>query len=102
MVGDTGDLMFSFRVARRSHIAVPLRACVVALTIGLTACHDAPTNSERKSTPVLKLIKVAGDTQSATVGTPVAVRPSVRVETDQGRPVLGVLVEFTVSYGDGL
>ena len=42
-----------------------------------------------------------GDNQSATVGAAVATRPSVIVKDANGNPVPGVLIEFSVSAGDG-
>src|SRR5689334_4494324 len=42
-----------------------------------------------------------GDNQSATAGAAVATRPSVIVKDANGNPVPGVLIEFSVSAGDG-
>ncbi len=44
---------------------------------------------------------VAGNGQSAPVGRPVDIEPSVRVTDGFGNPVSGVAVEFTVTGGDG-
>ncbi|HEX6130953.1 MAG TPA: hypothetical protein VF044_04430, partial [Actinomycetota bacterium] len=45
---------------------------------------------------------VAGDRQVATVATPVAVAPAVRVTDASGNPVQGASVSFDVTYGSGL
>jgi len=45
--------------------------------------------------------KVAGDNQSAEVGTPVAVQPKVRVTDAGGNPVEDVTVTFAVASGGG-
>ena len=47
------------------------------------------------------LTKVAGDNQSATVGTQVSVAPKVRVTDAHGNPVSGATVTFTVASGGG-
>jgi hypothetical protein len=47
------------------------------------------------------LQKVAGDNQSATIGTPVATAPRVRVTDAQGNPLGGISVVFAVTAGGG-
>ncbi len=47
------------------------------------------------------LTKTAGDNQTATVGTAVAVAPQVQVTTSGGTPVPGALVTFEVASGGG-
>jgi hypothetical protein len=44
---------------------------------------------------------VAGDDQTATVGEPVPIPPSVRVRDAEGTPLPGIPVAFTVTKGDG-
>jgi Bacterial Ig-like domain (group 1)/Filamin/ABP280 repeat len=44
---------------------------------------------------------VAGDDQTATVGQPVPIPPSVRVRDAEGTPLSGIPVAFTVTKGDG-
>ncbi len=47
------------------------------------------------------LVKTAGDTQSATAGSPVAVDPQVRVTDASNNPVAGASVTFAVATGGG-
>lgn len=47
------------------------------------------------------LVKVAGDLQTATAGTAVAIAPQVRVEDAGGNPVEGAIVNFAVTTGGG-
>jgi hypothetical protein len=47
------------------------------------------------------LTKLAGDNQTAQVGTPVAVNPRVLVSDLSGNGVAGVTVDFTVTLGNG-
>lgn len=47
------------------------------------------------------LVKVAGDAQTATAGTAVAIAPQVRVEDAGGNPVEGAIVNFAVTAGGG-
>jgi len=51
--------------------------------------------------PAATLAKVAGDNQSATVGTAVATPPKVKVTDAFGNPVGGVSVTFAVASGGG-
>ena len=51
--------------------------------------------------PPANLTKFAGDNQSATAGTAVAVPPSVKVTDANGVPVSGQAVTFTVASGGG-
>ena len=70
-----------------------LTATAGALTTSFTATGTAgaPATIE----------KTAGDAQSATVGTAVAIAPSVRVLDANSNPVAGVTVTFTVATGGG-
>jgi Bacterial Ig-like domain (group 1) len=47
------------------------------------------------------LSAVEGDGQTAKTGTPVAVRPAVRVTDSDGNPVAGITVTFAVTAGGG-
>ena len=63
----------------------PATSAPIALGVG------APTSIEL----------VAGDDQTATVGEPVPIDPSVRVRDADGNPLSGIPVTFTVTGGDG-
>lgn len=52
--------------------------------------------------PAAAIAKVAGDAQTATVGSNVAIPPSVKVTDRFGNPVAGVLVSFTAGSNGGL
>jgi adhesin/invasin len=56
-----------------------------------TATHGAAT----------QLVKSAGDGQSATAGSPVAIPPAAKVMDQFGNPVAGVAVTFAVASGGG-
>ena len=49
----------------------------------------------------LRIEPLEGDDQSAPAGSPVSLRPAVRVVDEQGAPVAGVAVTFTVTGGGG-
>ena len=49
--------------------------------------------------PPARIDKVAGDYQSAPVGAPVPIPPSVRLEDQYGNPIAGTAVHFTPSGG---
>jgi adhesin/invasin len=51
--------------------------------------------------PPANMVKHAGDGQSATVGTAVAIDPAVRITDQFGNPVAGVAVTFAVASGGG-
>jgi hypothetical protein len=51
--------------------------------------------------PAATLSKQAGDNQSAPAGTAVAIDPAVRAADANGNPVSGVIVNFTVTGGNG-
>jgi adhesin/invasin len=51
--------------------------------------------------PAANIAKHAGDVQSATVATPVAIAPAVRVTDLHGNPVEGLTVTFAVTGGGG-
>ncbi len=48
-----------------------------------------------------RIVVAAGDAQSAVIGTPVAIAPSVRVIDDAGNPIAGTNVTFVVASGGG-
>jgi len=84
-------------------------ATYMSAALALAGCGDAPIKSptEPETTGTDSLIvtnlivtKWSGDGQSATVGSSVAVRPSVRA-TRGGRAVSGVSVSFEVADGGG-
>lgn len=64
---------------------------------GLVVTFHATATS---STPA-RLDKTAGDGQQATVGSPVATPPAVKVTDAGGNPVAGVAVTFTATAGGG-
>lgn len=71
-------------------------AIVAALTV-MDGCCDAVA-------PVIlrrAIAKLAGDNQTAAVGEPVAIRPSVRVTNQRAEAVAGVAVTFAVVDGGG-
>ncbi len=75
-----------------------LRLIAAGLLAGAAACGDlAP---EAAGVPVATAVH-AGHQQQATVGTAVAVPPSVRVTDAAGRGVRGLSVTFVVISGDG-
>jgi Big-like domain-containing protein len=51
--------------------------------------------------PASRIAMVDGNNQSAEIGKPVAVAPSVRVTNDLGEPVAGVAVTYAVTKGGG-
>ncbi len=51
--------------------------------------------------PATTLTIVAGDGQTAQAGSPVSVRPSVKVTNDAGQPIAGFGVTFVVTGGNG-
>lgn len=71
-------------------------AACAALGIAASCGTDNATPGPPKRIEV-----VAGAAQSASVGTPVAVSPSVRVRDARGRALVGVTVLFTVGDGGG-
>jgi adhesin/invasin len=70
-----------------------LSASAGALSVGFTA--------EATPAPAANIDKVAGDAQSATVGTAVATAPSVRVTDVHDNPVPNATVTFAVTGGGG-
>jgi hypothetical protein len=78
---------------------LPFRCVTQVITVAcaaLTACSD----STKASTPAA-LSAASGTSFTATVGTPVATPPSVKVVDEKGSPVGDVTVQFTVASGGG-
>ncbi|HEU4641454.1 MAG TPA: filamin/ABP280 repeat domain-containing protein [Gemmatimonadaceae bacterium] len=73
----------------------------VAITMNGTAISGSPYTSTVAPGAPASEVKVAGDNQSATVGTAVAIAPSVRVTDAFGNNVPGVTVTFAVQSGGG-
>lgn len=74
----------------------------VSATVNGSITLDATAQVEVTAAPAATRIELAdGDGQSAPAGTPVAVRPAVRVVDGQGQPVAGVAVTFVVTGGGG-
>lgn len=69
----------------------------VAAVLALGACET--TTAVTPSSDVQIAIAAGADTQTAVVGTPVAVAPSVRVTRSTGAPVTGVTVVFAQVRG---
>ncbi len=78
-------------------------------TVGVrTLAFSAPTLTGVSSANITlgagaaaQMTKVAGDGQSATAGSPVAINPQVKVTDADGNPVSGVTVSFVVASGGG-
>ena len=67
----------------------------------LTPVTFTATGAPPPASPPASMVKSAGDGQSATVSTAVAVAPAVLVTDVSGLPVSGVIVTFTVASGGG-
>jgi hypothetical protein len=89
-----------------------IRATAVFALIGAAACSDSPTSVDSarnpdtstptNSTPEPASIEViAGGSQSANIGSSVAVYPQVLVRDASGKPLSAVSVNFTVTSGGG-
>jgi hypothetical protein len=76
--------------------AVAKGAATVRATSGGLAPASVVVTVEQIPAAITKL---AGDGQSAPIGTPVPVAPSVRVSDASGAPIAGIHVLFTVSTG---
>jgi len=71
------------------------------LAASVTGAGSVTFSATAQAGPATSLGKVAGDNQSATVGTAVATRPRVRVADVFGNGVSGVSVTFAVASGGG-
>ncbi len=74
---------------------------VQQVTASLPGTDRVVTFSASATQPVPSLISVAGNTQSASAGTPVPAPPAVRVTDAAGQPVAGTTVQFAVTEGGG-
>jgi hypothetical protein len=80
--------------------------CLAAALMAAAACSDDPISppedpiSPPQATAAV-VAKVAGDSQTTTVKSPVGVRPTVRVTDTDDNPVPGVTVTFAVTSGGG-
>ncbi len=94
---------YDVTTALRSTFNVTGTYTVQASVVGVdtqTVFDIATLSTTAESAPAV-LVKVAGDSQAAAVGTAVAIAPQVRVEDAGGGPVQGAIVTFTVTSGGG-
>lgn len=99
-------------VSSASTTTGPTGLAAVSWTLGVIAGSNSARASAAGFTatftatgvagPAVALSKQAGDNQSATVGTAVAVDPAVLVVDSHSNPVPGVTVNFTVIGGNGM
>ena len=80
--------------------ATPGANTLTASATGLASVTFTATGTAAAPVPTA-ITKVAGDNQSATVGTAVATAPRVKVVDAQGNGVSGVAVTFAVASGGG-
>jgi hypothetical protein len=74
----------------------------VAITLGGTAISGSPyTSSVTGGGATMSIAVNAGDNQTATAGTAVAIRPAVKVTDATGNPVAGVNIKWAVGSGGG-
>ncbi|MEP6731036.1 MAG: Ig-like domain-containing protein [bacterium] len=75
-----------------------------ALTATAAVANGSPVTFTATATAAgaTNISKIAGDLQSAKVGTTVAIAPSVVLKDGVGNPVSGVPVTFTVTTGNGV
>ena len=79
----------------------PVRcAAVLASAVLLLSCDDSPTETEEIRTPA-SLDIVGGNNQEGVVGQELANALVVRVEDENGVPIIGQLVNFRVTAGGG-
>ena len=80
------------------------RKLTVVYVVAAVACSEGAGGPSAPapggSRGPLTLMKLSGDSQTATVSSPVGVPPSVRVVVDQ-EPIAGVSVRFAVAAGNG-
>ena len=86
------------RAAVRSWCSIRSRAAQACVLAGLLACDSA--TEPNADTPAVLLVH-AGDFQIARAGEAVEVPPQVRVVSEAGTAVAGVMVTFTVTEGSG-
>ena len=76
-----------------------LRDVTGVLATALLAVSCGSSNTVTTTTQTIS--KYAGDNQSATVGTAVAIRPAVKITDQNGGAISGVTVTFSVASGGG-
>src|SRR5207302_920918 len=81
-------------------ITGPVGSYTLAFTSG-TLTGVTSSTVTLSAGPAARLVKQAGDSQSATVGTHVLTAPAVLVTDQSGNPVAGVGVTFGVTAGGG-
>ena len=89
---------------RATFANLSLTGLVGSRVLRFSATNVAPVNSgniQLTAGSAATLSKVAGDGQTAVVGTPVATNPSVQVTDGAGNPVANVTVGFAVTSGGG-
>jgi hypothetical protein len=95
-VTDAGNGTYTARLT-----SIVERDAHVTGTIDGSRIAQGATVSFTPGPPPAKLANVAGDGQSAAVGTSVAVPPAVRATDNTGKPVPGVTVTFAIVSGGG-
>ncbi|HVM44018.1 MAG TPA: Ig-like domain-containing protein, partial [Gemmatimonadales bacterium] len=74
----------------------------VTAKVGTAAATSFAETATGQVGPAANVTKVAGDGQTATAGTAVAVAPTVKVTDASSNPVSGVAVTFAVATGGGI
>jgi len=78
------------------------RRIVASVVITATAgCSSNSSGTVPPPAPTEALAKVAGDNQTATVSSAVAVAPAVKITNQQGAGIAGVSVTFVIASGSG-
>ena len=72
-----------------------------ALRIGAGAALSVTVETEALPGPPARILKLAGDGQTATVGTAVAMPPAIVVEDRFANPIPGAPITFSVGAGSG-
>jgi adhesin/invasin len=102
LVGTTTAQTSAAGVATFTDLGISGTVGSYTLRFTATGLTDVVSGSITLSAGVATALTLsAGDNQSATVNTPVAVAPAVLVTDGAGNPVLGVPVSFTVGLGGG-
>ena len=79
-----------------------MRRLAWVIALGIIGCSSDNSGGNTTGTPHATTIAVAaGDNQTATAGSAVAIRPSVIVRDQDGHPMSGATVTFTVDSGGG-
>lgn len=74
---------------------------LVASVASVSSCEGARQPLPPEFAPITIEIVAGATPQTAGVGTPVAVAPSIRVRSANGRPMVGARVVFSVTRGGG-